>query len=69
MIPRMEKDTCMNPMCDRTAKTRGLCPSCYNSAMNSVKYGSNTDEGLVAAGKMLPAHTKSKSAWFKEVVR
>lgn len=59
------KDKCLNPHCTNESRTRGLCHACYNSALNSIKYGKNTENDLIAQGKILPAFKARKSWWFR----
>lgn len=61
------KKKCLNPACDRPAKTRGLCVGCYDVARGAIKSGHTTWDDLVAKGRALgPAsrrfHANSKRA-------
>lgn len=60
---------CMVPNCVRERKTRGLCSSCYQSALKLVKDGRTTWKGLEDAGKCLKAShagrgSSKKQEWF-----
>lgn len=46
---------CIIDGCERKARTRGLCQSCYQSALWAIKAGKATWESLEAAGFALPA--------------
>jgi hypothetical protein len=45
---------CING-CDRLARSRGLCPSCYNKLSLRVKSGELSWEQAEARGLLLPA--------------
>ena len=53
---------CLNPNCERPAKSRGLCAACYVRANEVVKEGLTTWKKLEAAGKILPAQRQKTSA-------
>lgn len=57
---------CLNKRCSSEAETRGLCKSCYVIINRYIRQKRITDEGAVAAGKILPKGGKSKSSWFFE---
>jgi hypothetical protein len=45
----------MTPGCDKTSKCRGLCSTCYSSAIYHIKQGHITWEKLEASGLAQPA--------------
>lgn len=47
------KETCIVKGCDRPARSRGLCNSCYTSALDAVKSGRTTWPKLIKAGLAL----------------
>lgn len=51
--------------CGREALSRGLCSSCYQSAIRVIKSGDATDEQLVERGLILPKK-KKQSAWSRK---
>lgn len=45
---------CINPRCERSARTRGLCNACHAEACRLVSTGKITYDELQVAGKILP---------------
>ncbi len=50
-----EPKLCLSPGCGRSAKTRGLCATCYAAARTLIKEGKLDPVKLEAEGKILPA--------------
>ncbi len=50
-----EPKLCLRPGCGRTAKTRGLCATCYAAARTLIKEGKLDPVKLESEGKILPA--------------
>jgi hypothetical protein len=69
-MPRKEKEQCINPTCKNEGVARGLCRKCINHVYWLILSGQFTNEQLVEAGKILPAHhaAKTKKDWFKEEI-
>lgn len=61
---RYEK--CLRPGCENLEETRGLCNSCYATALRQVRLGRVTWEQLERAGKTKPK--KIASAVTKWIV-
>lgn len=51
--------------CDNEQVSRGLCSSCYQSAMRAINAGKVTDEELVTLGLIRPKQ-KKQSAWSRK---
>lgn len=51
--------TCMVPGCDRPAKLRGVCQSCYQNAAKLIQRGGTTWEELQKFGLVRPRHSGS----------
>lgn len=49
-----EAQPCLVPECQKEAKLRGLCPSCYQSARRLVAHGEVTWEELGRRGRARP---------------
>ena len=66
-----EKLQCIHPECDHDARSRGLCPACYQTAYRMVRDGTTTWQTLEDAGKVLPPSRNQRSAehrgWFSKV--
>lgn len=45
---------CLVKECKRMSKQRGLCTSCYLSALKLIKIGKTTDDELVNRGMINP---------------
>lgn len=52
-VARRKKPKCLAPGCQREAKVRGLCTSCYVTATCKINAGETTWEQLMAAGLAL----------------
>ncbi len=61
---------CLIDGCDTTAKSRGLCTTCYNAAANSIKKRRTTWEQLEEAGLTnKPQHKGSGHGAFTQAFR
>ena len=59
-------EKCLRPGCEREAKTRELCQSCYQGAHRLVKTGETTWEKLEKAGKARPKKGGELRQWLLE---
>ncbi len=61
---------CLRPACGRAIYSRGLCRSCYLTALRLVQAQRTTWDALVAAGKAkdttMPGRRSSRVDWFLE---
>ena len=64
---------CINPHCDRTARTRGLCNACHAEACRLCAAGKTTFEELERNGRLLPKATGNSNpstvnrlSWLRE---
>ena len=69
-MKRQDKDKCLVPGCKNPAKFRGLCVSCYNTAVRRIKKakaaGKQFDwDTLEAKGFALPKNSKRATALSK----
>jgi hypothetical protein len=60
-----EKKVCLSKGCEKKAKTRGLCPSCYNSANHIVKSGETSWDQLEEMGLSLPSSGREIKSAFR----
>lgn len=52
---------CLIIECNRNSSARGLCNSCYISALNMIRTGKITNEELIKKGMVLEARKKQSS--------
>lgn len=72
MIKRTKKLTrkpvCLNPICKRPSRSRGLCYACYQTAFRLVKDTANrvTWEKLEKSGRALPPSRVRRSKEYRD---
>ncbi len=57
-----EEVKCLREGCGRPAICRGLCASCYTTALRMVKNGKTTWEALEKAGKCVPSTGRGRGS-------
>lgn len=57
---------CLNPNCQRIAKTRGLCASCYGAARSAIIKGQTSWAKLIKTGRCQATRprTSGTSNWL-----
>lgn len=55
---------CLNPNCNKPAKHRGLCVSCYQAARSLVAAGKVTWSALEGSGKVLAIKHSAVKTWL-----
>jgi len=62
------RQKCLRPDCERPARFRGLCNSCYGAASHLVRTKRTTWEQLISDGKCLGGagrkNTRGATAWL-----
>lgn len=61
MIASADKN-CLTPNCTGKHSARGLCSRCYGWLMPLIRSGEKSEDELITAGRLLPAHESMRES-------